>query len=135
MIFLKCVPGHFSLLLLLWQNLFLFSSSHYTLAFLNFFFLFLFLSKDNCFTEFFCFLSNLDMNQPSVYIYPFSLEPSSYVLTCPTPPGVTEPWFEFPQSYSKFPLATYFAYGSICVSVLLFPFVPSSPSPTPFFYV
>ena len=25
---------------------------------------------DNCFTEFFCFLSNLNMNQPLVYIYP-----------------------------------------------------------------
>ena len=28
------------------------------------FFLFIFLLKDNCFTEFCCFLSNLSMNQP-----------------------------------------------------------------------
>ena len=27
-------------------------------------FLFIFLLKDNCFTEFCCFLSNLSMNQP-----------------------------------------------------------------------
>ena len=33
---------------------------------LSFFFSFYFLLKDNCFTEFCCFLSNLNMNQPSV---------------------------------------------------------------------
>ena len=32
-------------------------------------FLFLFLLKDNCFTEFSCFLSNLNMNQPWLYMY------------------------------------------------------------------
>ena len=31
---------------------------------LLFFFLFIFKLKDNCFTEFFCFLSNINMNQP-----------------------------------------------------------------------
>ena len=31
--------------------------------------------KDNCFTEFCCFLSNLNMNQPSVYTYPLPFEP------------------------------------------------------------
>ena len=35
------------------------------------------LLKDNCFTEFCCFLSNLNMNQPYVYIYPLPSEPLS----------------------------------------------------------
>jgi len=35
-----------------------------------FIFLIYFLLKDNCFTEFCYFLSNLNMNQPQVYIYP-----------------------------------------------------------------
>ena len=29
------------------------------------------------------------------------------------PKVVTEPWFEFPESYSKFPLAIYFTYGGV----------------------
>ena len=32
--------------------------------FLSFFFLFIFLLKDNCVTKFCCFLLNLNMNQP-----------------------------------------------------------------------
>ena len=40
------------------------------------FFKFIFLLKDNCFTEF-CFLSNLNMNQPSVQF-------SSVAQSCPT---------------------------------------------------
>ena len=28
-------------------------------------------------------------------------------------PLLTEPWFEFPDSYSKFPLAIYFTYGNV----------------------
>ena len=36
----------------------------------------IFLLKDNCFTEF-CFLSNLNMNQSQVYIYPLPFEPPS----------------------------------------------------------
>ena len=35
-----------------------------------FIFLIIFLLKDYCFTEFCCFLSNLNMNQPRAYIYP-----------------------------------------------------------------
>ena len=38
-----------------------------------------FLLKDNCSTEFCCFLSNLSMNQPLVYIYPLPLETPSYL--------------------------------------------------------
>ena len=41
------------------------------------FYLFTFFLKDNCFTEF-CFLSNINMNKPQVYIYLFPLEPPSH---------------------------------------------------------
>ena len=38
--------------------------------------------------------------------------------------------FDLPASYGKFPLVIYFTYVSIYVSILLFEFVPPSPSPT-----
>ena len=38
--------------------------------------------------------------------------------------------FEYPLSYSKFPLAIYFTCGNVCVSVLPFQFIPPSPFPT-----
>ena len=34
---------------------------------------------DSCFTEFCCFLSNLNMNQPYVYICPLCLEPPAHL--------------------------------------------------------
>ena len=36
-------------------------------------------------------------------------------ISLPIPPFqvVTELWFEFPESYSKFPLTVYFTYGSL----------------------
>ena len=41
-------------------------------------------------------------------------------------------WTELSWLYSKFPLAFYFTYGSVKVSMLLSPFIPPSPSsPTP----
>ena len=43
-----------------------------------------FLLNDNCFTEFCCFLSNLNKNQPSVYICPLPFEPPSHL-----PPHLT----------------------------------------------
>ena len=51
-------------------------------SFFSFFFL-----KDNCFTEFCCFLSNINMNQPQVYIYPLPFEPRSYLPPHSTPLG------------------------------------------------
>ena len=38
-----------------------------------------FLLKDNYFTEFWCFLWNLNMNQPQVYIHPLPFEPPSHL--------------------------------------------------------
>ena len=52
-----------------------------------FFNLFIFLLKDNCFTEFYCILSNLNMNQPQVYIYPLPFEPPSHFPPHLTPLG------------------------------------------------
>ena len=49
------------------------------------FFKLIFLLKDNCFIEFCCSLSNLNMNQPWVYIYLLPFEPPSYLLPHPIP--------------------------------------------------
>ena len=54
----------------------------YFIFFSVFFFFFL---KDNWFTEFCCFLSNLSMNQPQIYIYLLFLEPPSHLPPHPTP--------------------------------------------------
>ena len=45
--------------------------------------------------------------------------PSLLLPSHPIPPlyVVTERWFEFPESYSKFPLALYFTYGNISFHV------------------
>ena len=45
------------------------------------------LLKDNCFTEFCCFLSNMNMNQLYVYIYSLPFEPLSRLPPHPTPVG------------------------------------------------
>ena len=64
-----------------------------------------------------------------VYICPFPLEPPSHLLSHPIPPLwiVTEHWVELPVSYSKFPLAIYFTYANVYVSMLYSQFVPPSP--------
>ena len=46
---------------------------------------FIFLLKNNCFTEF-CFLSNLNKNHPQVYIYPLPFEPPSHLPPPALPP-------------------------------------------------
>ena len=76
--------------------------------------------KDNCFTEFCCFLPNINMNQPQVYIYVPSLL-NHPPISLPIPPLQvdTEPLFEFPETYSKFPLAIYFTHGNISFHVTL----------------
>ena len=40
-------------------------------------------------------------------------------LCIPSLQVVTEPWFEVPESHSKFPLATYFTYGNVYFNVIL----------------
>ena len=75
--------------------------------------------KDNCFIELCCFLSNLNMNQPQVYRYPSFWNLPSMSLPIPPFQVDTEPLFEFPELYSKFPLALYFTYGNISFRVTL----------------
>ena len=54
-------------------------------------------------------------------------KPPSHLPPHPTLYIVTEPQFEVPESYSKFPLTICFTYGSVYVSMLLSPFVPLPP--------
>ena len=54
----------------------------------------------------------------------------SMSLACKKPTLWQSTGFEFPVSYSKFPMAIYLAYGNIYVSVLLSQFVSLYPSPT-----
>ena len=42
--------------------------------------------------------------------------------------AVAELQFEFPESNNISPLAIYFTYGSVYVSMLLSPYIPPSPS-------
>ena len=62
--------------------------------------------------------------------------PSRTSLPPPTPPHPSSlsqsARFKLPGSYNKFPLALCFTDGNVYVSVLLFKFVPSSPSHTVF---
>ena len=56
-----------------------------------------------------------------------SLSNPSLLPPIPIPLVITEPQFEFPESYSKFPLAIYFTYVSVYASMLLSPFISPSP--------
>ena len=48
----------------------------------------------------------------------------------PSHPSRLSQSFGFPASYSKFPLAVYFTYDSVYVSILLSQVISLSPSPT-----
>ena len=61
--------------------------------------------------NFVVFCQTPNMNQPWVYIYALPFEPSSHLPPHPTPLGWYRALFEFPEPYSKFPLAIYFTYG------------------------
>ena len=61
------------------------------------------------------FLPNINMNQPSVY-------PCKPPTSLPIPALdklLTEPQFEFRESYNKFLLAVYFTCGNVCFRVTL----------------
>ena len=84
--------------------------------------------KDNCFTVLVWFLPCLNMNQPQVYICPLPREPPSQLPAFPAPLGCYRALFEFPESYSRFPLAICFTDGTVYASIQLSPFIPLSPS-------
>ena len=97
----------------------------------NLYFNLFFLLKDSCFTEFCHFLSNLNMNQPQVYICSLPFEPPPISLPIPPLQVDTEPLFELPEPYSKFPLAIYFTYGNVSLHVTLsIHLILSSPLPS-----
>ena len=75
--------------------------------------------KGNCFTEFCCFLPNLNMNQSQVYIHHLPSETFSHFSPHPTPLGWYRALFEFPETYSKIPLAVYFTHGNVSFCVTL----------------
>ena len=89
--------------------------------------------KDKCFTILCWFLPNINMNQPEVYLCHLSLDPSSPLPPRPSPLGCHRAWFEFPPSHSKFPLAIYFTYGNVYISMLLSPYLLPFPSLPPFY--
>ena len=74
------------------------------------------LLKDNCFIEFCCFLSNLNMNQPYVYVYPLPFEPPSHFPPHPTHLG----WHRAPLWVSwviqQIPVGC-FTYGNVSFHV------------------
>ena len=63
---------------------------------------------------------------------PLPLEPSSHLFPHPTPLVGTEPWFEFPETHSKFHWLS-ILHMVIYVSMLLSAYMPPSPPlyPTP----
>ena len=76
----------------------------------NFFFKSIyFLLKDNSFTEFCCFLSNFNMNQPQIYIYPLPSETPSHPSRLMQSPCL---------SFLKY-TAVYFKYGNVSFHVTL----------------
>ena len=71
----------------------------------------------------------------SIHIYPLPSEPPSHLLPHTTPLHWYRALVEFPEPYSKFPLAIYFTYGNVSFHVL-FPYISPSPplSPCPQVY-
>ena len=86
----------------------------------------------NCFTMLCQFLLYSKVHQPYAYIYPHIPAILSLPPTLPIPPlqVVTKHRADLPVLCCCFPLAIYFTFGSIYMSVLLSHFVPASPSPT-----
>ena len=79
------------------------------------------------------FLLYNKLNQLYVYIYPHISSLLCLPPTLPIPPlqMVTKHRADLPVLCSCFPLAIYFIFGSVCMSMLLSHFVPAYPSPLP----
>ena len=86
----------------------------------------------NCFTMLCSFLLYNKVNQLYVYIYPHIPSLLRLPPTLPIPPlwVVTKHRADLPVLCSCFPLAIYFTFGSVYMSVLLSHFVPAYPSPS-----
>ena len=100
------------------------------------YFLFLFftsLLEYNCFTMVCQFLLYNKVNQLYVYIYPHISSLLRLPPTLPIPPlqVVTKHPADLPVLCGCFPLAIYFTFGSVYMSMPLSHFVPAYPSPSP----
>ena len=86
----------------------------------------------NCFTVLCQFLLYNKVNQPYAYIYPHIPALLSLPPTPPIPPlqVVAKHQADLPVLCGCFPLAVYFTFGSIYMSVPLSHFVPAYPSPS-----
>ena len=93
--------------------------------FFDSFFSLSFLLEDNCFTIRCWPLLHISMNQPQVYICPLPPEQPSHSPPNPTPLGCHRALGWVP---CVFPLAIYFIYGNVYVSMLFPQLEPSSPS-------
>ena len=90
---------------------------------------FLFLLKDNCFTKFCCFLSNINMHQPQGYTCPLPPRPPSRLPAISALQADTGPLSECPES-EQIPIATCFTFGTGTFHVTLSSH-PLLPTPTP----
>ena len=95
------------------------------------FFLLTSLLEYNCFTMLCQFLLYNKVNQLYVYIYPYisSLLCLPPTLPIPSLQVVTKHQADLPVLCSCFPLAIYFTFSSVYMSVLLSHLVPASPPP------
>ena len=85
----------------------------------------------NCFTMLCQFLLYNKVNQLYVYIYPHIPSLLSLLATLPIPPlqVFTNHGAELPVLCNSFPLAIYFTFSSVYMSMPLSHFVPASHSP------
>ena len=85
-----------------------------------FFFFNYFIDKYNCFIEFCCFLSNLNMNQPYVYIYPLLCEAPLHLLP---PHRIPLDWYRalvwVSWAIQQIPVGYLFTYGNVSFHVIL----------------
>ena len=79
------------------------------------------------------FLLYNKVNQLYVYIYPHIPSFLLLPLTLPIPPFqvITKHQADLPVRCSCFPLAIYFTFGSVYMSMSLSHFIPAYPSPSP----
>ena len=87
----------------------------------------------NCFTIVCQFLLYNKVNQLYIYIYPHISSLLRLPPIVPTPPFqvVSKHRADLPVLCSCFPLAIYFTFGSVYMSMPLSHFVPAYPSPSP----
>ena len=103
--------------------------------FIFYFFYFLTsLLEYNCFTMVFQFLLYNKVNQLYIYIHPHISSLLHLPPTFPIPPlyVVTKHRADLPVLCGCFPLAIYFTFGSVYMSMPLSHFVPAYPSPSPY---